>query len=71
MAVFTTVGGHPPPGVFTFTHDDTNNTVQTALEITGGTGKFAGATGTGVLVFRYDTFEPHNLLHAHIVLELD
>ncbi len=71
VAVFTTVGGHPPVGVFDFDHSDTNNTVQTALEITGGTGRFSGATGTGVLVFSYDTFEPHNLLHAHIVLELD
>ncbi len=67
----TTVGGHPPAGVFNTTHVDTNNTVQTALEITGGTGEFAFVTGTGVLVFTYDTFEPHNLLHAHILLELD
>ena len=70
VQAFQTVGGHTP-GVYDFTHTDTNNTVQTALEITGGTGKFAGATGTGVLVFSYDTFEPHGLLHAHIVLELD
>ncbi|MDA2931415.1 hypothetical protein MYX84_15965 [Acidobacteria bacterium AH-259-O06] len=68
VAAFSTVGGHPPAGVFDFTHFDTNNTVQTALEITGGTGKFTGATGTGVLVFSYDTFEPHGLLHASITL---
>ena len=68
VASFTTVGGHPPAGVFDFTHSDTNHTVQTVLEITGGT---AGETGTGVLVFSYDSFDPHGLLHAHIVLDLD
>ncbi len=68
VASFTTVGGHPPAGVFDFTHSDTNTTVQTVLEITGGT---AGETGTGVLVFSYDSFDPHGLLHAHIVLDLD
>ena len=57
VASFTTVGGHPPAGVFDFNHTDTNNTVQTALEITGGTGEFAGATGIGTLSFTYDTFE--------------
>lgn len=71
VASFLSVGGHPPAGVFDFDHFDTNNTVQTALEITGGTGEFAGSTGTGVLVFSYDTFEPHGLLNAHIVLGLD
>ena len=69
--VFETVGGHDPAGVFNFTHNDTNNTVQTALEITAGTGEFDGVTGTGVLVFSYDTFEPHGLIEAHIVLNLD
>ncbi len=30
-----------------------------------------GMAGTGILVFSFDTFNPHGLLHAHIVLELD
>ena len=68
VAAFETVDGHPPVGVYDFTHDDTNLTVQTALEITGGTGKFAGVIGTGVLVFSYVSFEPHGLLHASITL---
>ena len=68
---FTTLGGHPPAGVFDFTHNDFDLTVQTALEITGGTGRFAGASGTGVLVYNFDTFDPHGLLDAHIVLDLD
>ena len=71
VAVFSTVGGHPPAGVFDFTHIDSIVTVQTALEIMDGTGKFAGASGTGVLVYSHDIFEPHGLLNAHIVLELD
>ncbi len=71
VALFSTVDGHPPTGVFDFTHNDAIVTVQTALEITDGTGKFAGASGTGVLVFSHDIFEPHGLLNAHIVLELD
>ena len=71
VEAFTTVGGHPPAGVFDFTHTDFDLTVQTALEITGGTGRFAGASGTGVLVYSFDTFDPHGLLNAHIVLDLD
>ncbi len=71
VALFSTVGGHPPAGVFDFTHNDAIVTVQTALEIMDGTGQFADATGTGVLVFSHDIFEPHGLLNAHIVLELD
>lgn len=71
VALFSTEGGHPPAGVFDFTHNDAIVTVQTALEIMDGTGKFAGASGTGVLVYSHDIFEPHGLLHAHIVLELD
>ncbi len=71
VALFSTVDGHPPTGVFDFTHNDAIVTVQTALEIMHGTGKFAGASGTGVLVFSHDIFEPHGLLNAHIVLELD
>ncbi len=71
VALFSTVDGHPPTGVFDFTHNDAIVTVQTALEITDGTGEFAGASGTGVLVFSHDIFEPHGLLNAHIVLELD
>jgi hypothetical protein len=73
VEAFFTAGGHTP-GIFDVPaagHTDTNNTVQTALEITGGTGEFTSATGTGVLVFSYNTFEPHDLLHAHIHLELD
>ena len=69
--VFETVGGHSPAGLYDFTHNDFDLTVQTALEITGGTGRFAGASGTGVLVFSFDTFDPHGLLDAHIVLDLD
>ena len=69
--VFETVGGHSPAGLYDFTHNDLDLTVQTALEITGGTGGFAGASGTGVLVFSFDTFDPHGLLDAHIVLDLD
>ena len=71
VEAFTTEFGHPPMGVFDFTHEDFDLTVQTALEITGGTGGFAGASGTGVLVYSFDTFDPHGLLHAHIVLDLD
>ena len=72
VAAFSTVGGHAPVGVFDFTHTDTNNMVCTALEITGGTGDLDGFVGnTGVLCFMYDTFEPHTLRHAHIVLDLD
>ncbi len=71
VALFSTAGGHPPAGVFDFTHDDAIVTVQTALEIMDGTGEFADASGTGVLVFSHDIFEPHGLLNAHIVLELD
>ena len=70
MQNFNSPLGHLPVGVFDFPHTDTNNTVQTALEITAGTGEFVGATGTGTLAFTYDTFEPHGLLDAHIVLNL-
>ncbi|MCH7768356.1 MAG: hypothetical protein IH828_05410 [Nitrospinae bacterium] len=68
VKVFTTVGGHPPAGVFDFTHTDTHNTVTTVFKITGGTKKFAGASGDGVLSFTYDTDEPHTLLDAHITI---
>ena len=71
VEVFETEGGHSPAGVYDFTHNDLDLTVQTALKITGGTGGFAGASGTGVLVFSFDTFDPHGLLNAHIVLDLD
>jgi hypothetical protein len=40
------------------------------FDIVSGTGAFAGATGDGVLVFTYDTFEPHGLLSASISLNL-
>ena len=68
VKVFETVGGHPPAGVFDFTHTDTHNTVTTVFKITGGTKRFAGVSGDGVLVFTYDTFEPHTLLDAHITI---
>ena len=73
VEVFFTAGGHTP-GIFDVPaagHNDTNNTVQTALEITGGTVDFAGVTGIGTLSFTYDTFEPHGLIEAHIVLTFD
>ena len=73
VATFFTAGGHTP-GIYDVPavgHDDFDLTVQTALEITGGTGRFAGASGTGVLVYSFDTFDPHGLLNAHIVLDLD
>ena len=60
--------GNHTSGVFDFDHSDTNNTVQTALEITGGTGRFTGVTGTGTLAYTYDTLEPHNLLSANIAI---
>jgi hypothetical protein len=71
VETFFTEFGHPPAGVFDFPHDDFDVTVQTALEIMDGTGEFAGASGTGVLVYSFDTFDPHGLLDAHIVLDLD
>lgn len=52
-------------------HSDTINTVTTVFEIVSGTGKFDEASGDGVLVFTYDTDEPHTLLHAHIALNLE
>ncbi|MCH7923538.1 MAG: hypothetical protein IH975_10975 [Nitrospinae bacterium] len=51
-----------------FDHSDTRNTVTTVFKITGGTKKFAGIKGDGVLVFTYDTDEPHTLLDAHITI---
>lgn len=71
VAVFSSVGGHPPAGVFNFTHNDTENTVTTVFDITAGTGAFAGASGDGVVVFTYDTFEPHGLLSASISINLE
>jgi len=68
VKVFTTEGGHPPAGVFDFTHSDTHNTVTTVFKITGGTKRFSGLKGDGVLVYTYDTFEPHTLLDAHITI---
>ena len=68
VKVFETVDGHPPAGVFDFTHTDTHNTVTTVFKITGGTKRFAGVKGDGVLSFTYDTFEPHTLLDAHITI---
>ncbi len=61
-------GGH---GIYSTGHNDTVNTVTTVFDITGGTGDFAGASGDGVLVFTYDTFEPHGLLSASISLNLE
>ena len=52
-------------------HSETENEVLINFRITGGTGKFSGATGSGVLQFVYDTMEPHNLLEAGIILNLD
>ena len=57
-------------GIYTTAHNDTENTVCTAFEITGVTA--AGDFGetivgdTGELCYTYDTLEPHNLLSAHI-----
>jgi len=56
---------------YDFGHDETENEVLINFRITGGTGKFSGATGSGVLQFVYDTMEPHNLLEAGIILNLD
>lgn len=52
-------------------HSETENEVLINFRITGGTGKFSGATGSGVLQFVYDTGEPHSLLEAGIILNLD
>ncbi len=54
-------------------HSETENEVLINFRITtvGGTGKFLGATGSGVLQFVYDTMEPHNLVEAGIILNLD
>ncbi len=60
----------PPPG-YDIAHSETENEVLINFLITGGTGKFLGATGSGVLQFVYDTMEPHNLLEAGIILNLD
>ncbi|MCH6567968.1 MAG: hypothetical protein IH801_06340, partial [Nitrospinae bacterium] len=51
-----------------FDHSDTINTVTTVFKITGGTKRFSGVKGDGVLVFTYDTDEPHTLLDAHITI---
>ncbi len=51
-----------------FDHTDTINTVTTVFKITGGTKRWSGVKGDGVLVFTYDTDEPHTLLEAHITI---
>ncbi len=51
-----------------FDHSDTRNTVTTVFKITGGTKRFSGLKGDGVLSFTYDTDEPHTLLDAHITI---
>jgi hypothetical protein len=58
-------------GIYSSAHDDAVNRVTTVFEITGGTGQFAGASGDGVLVFTYDTFESHNLRDASIIVNLE
>jgi hypothetical protein len=58
-------------GIYDSSHPDTVNRVTTVFKITGGTGKFDGASGDGVLIFTYDTFEPHNLRDASIVMNLE
>ena len=63
------IGG--PPARYDIAHSETENEVLINFVITGGTGKFLGATGSGVLQFVYDTMEPHNLLEAGIILNLD
>ncbi len=65
-----TVIGTPPPA-YDGVHDETENEVLINFRITGGTGKFSGASGSGVLQFVYDTMEPHTLLEAGIILNLD
>jgi len=78
------VGGHDPicedlsdfipngaGSAYDSSHNETENEVLINFMITGGTGKFSGATGNGVLQFVYDTMEPHNLLEAAIILNLD
>ena len=62
-------GGSPFSGSgFDATHNETENEVLINFEITGGTDKFAGATGNGDLQFTYNTKEPHELLSAAIIL---
>jgi hypothetical protein len=59
------------PNNYDAVHSETENEVLINFSITDGTGKFEGATGGGVLQFVYDTMEPHNLLEAGIILNLD
>ena len=58
-------------GIYDTTHTDTVNTVTTVFDITGGSGVYVDASGDGVLVFTYDTLEPHNLRSASISLNLE
>ncbi len=65
----TAIGGSPP--AYDGTHTETENEVLVNFKITGGTGKFAGAAGRGVLQFVYNTAEPHELLEAFLTVNLD
>ena len=51
-------------GIYMTPHTDTENTVTTVFDITGGTRRFT----RGVLTFTYDTGEPHGLHDASITL---
>ncbi len=65
-----TIGGTPVGPPYDSAHIETENTVTLVFVITGGTGELAGSTGDGVLVYTYNTREPHELVNAGILLNL-
>ena len=66
----TAIGGSPP--AYDGTHSESENEVLIYFEFDGNdnTCGYVGVSGGGVLQFVYNTAEPHDLLEASIILDL-